>query len=126
MPFPFPPRTFFIIFSNRRCSLSLPPSAVPPVIPRLQELAPSRKAGAKVEGFSFSARGNRKFFEKYFTCFYYAVPMIITQETDWIYSRKIFNILGFYDCKASFFGEFCEIIGKNKEDASSETAIKNE
>ena len=52
--------------------------------------------------------------------------MIITKKTSWIYSGKIFNIHGFYDCKASFFGEFCKIIGKNKEDESSETAKKNE
>ncbi|MBO7478381.1 MAG: hypothetical protein J6U04_10665, partial [Salinivirgaceae bacterium] len=60
------------------------PSPLSPLtlLSRLQELAPFRKAGAKVEAFSLSARGRNKFFEKYFTCFYYAVPMIITRKTD--------------------------------------------
>ena len=79
MPFPFPPRTFFIIFSNGSGLLLSPLSHRSSPQPSL-ELAPFRKAGAKVEAFSLSARGRSKFFEKYFTCFYYAVPMIITRK----------------------------------------------
>ena len=64
MRFPFPPRTFFIIFQTAgvRCPAPLSP---PSRTRRFSELAPSRKAGAKVERFSFPAIDYRKFFKRF-------------------------------------------------------------
>ena len=74
--------------------------------PVFKEHAPSRKAGAKVGKVSFHARGIDEIFENIFTCFYYAVPMIITQETDRFFIKNTFQKCGNINIWTAFFRKF--------------------
>ena len=113
MRFSVPSKNFLHYFFKRPGFAFLAPLSSLPRLSRLQEPAPFRKAGAKVEAFSLSARGICKFFEKYFTCFYYAVPMIITRKMIGFYIEKHSKKRRIGRIWMSFFGYAWQFVGKN-------------
>ncbi|MBO7476809.1 MAG: hypothetical protein J6U04_02610, partial [Salinivirgaceae bacterium] len=100
------------------------PSPLSPLtlLSRLQELAPFRKAGAKVEAFSLSARGRNKFFEDF----------LMAARTSWksagndaklldlIGQNRIFRAEygGFRPSKSADDGAFSENIEQNRNEVT--------